>query len=42
MIVMRAPLVIPTELSWGALLAVIGFLGFFAQVRELFNVQRLH
>ncbi|KAK0187175.1 drug/metabolite transporter superfamily [Armillaria mellea] len=40
MIVMRAPLVIPTQLSWGALLAVIGFLGFFAQVALTMGLQR--
>ncbi|KAK0502356.1 integral membrane protein DUF6 [Armillaria luteobubalina] len=40
MIVMRAPLVIPTQLSWGTLLAVIGFLGFFAQVALTMGLQR--
>ncbi|KAG7442212.1 uncharacterized protein BT62DRAFT_936322 [Guyanagaster necrorhizus] len=40
MIVMRTPLVIPTQLSWGALLAVIGFLGFFAQVALTMGLQR--
>ncbi|KAK0447407.1 uncharacterized protein EV420DRAFT_1568641 [Desarmillaria tabescens] len=40
MILMRAPVVIPTRLSWGALLAVIGFLGFFAQVALTMGLQR--